>query len=151
MMQACQVIVVEGEFSWFAAWMMMFWLVVCICALSAISCNVYLDHILRHDAAKQLHDNPAGFELSGSVTMGVLTFQAQRAMPRCLLRIAYSCVQGDGIERISEEISFVRQQKPPYGPSEQPQMATMREINEPFSSLAACTPMAQTMWCMIRM
>jgi len=75
-----EIVIVEGEFSWFAAWMMMFWLVVCIC----------------------------------SVTMGVLTFQ------------------GDGIERISEEISFVRQQKPPYGPAEQPNMATMREINEPF-------------------
>ena len=48
-----------------------------------------------------------------------------------------SVLQGDGIERISEEISFVRQQKPPYGPAEQPNMASMREINEPFSPSAS--------------
>ncbi|CAJ1432295.1 unnamed protein product, partial [Effrenium voratum] len=78
--KAEEVIVVEGVFSWFAAWSMMLWLVVCICSL----------------------------------TMAVLTFQ------------------GEGIERISEEISFVRQQTPPYGPPEQPGMAGSREINEPF-------------------
>lgn len=75
-----EVVIVEGVFSWFAAWMMMLWLVVCICSL----------------------------------TMAVLTFQ------------------GEGIERISEEISFVRQQSPPYGPAEQPSLANVREINEPF-------------------
>ena len=75
-----EIVIVEGVFSWFAAWMMMLWLVVTIC----------------------------------SITMAIMTFQ------------------GDGIERISEEISFVRQQSPPYGPAEQPALANTREINEPF-------------------
>jgi len=75
-----EVVIVEGVFSWFAAWMMMLWLVVCIC----------------------------------SITMAIMTFQ------------------GDGIERISEEISFVMQQSPPYGPPEQPALANTREINEAF-------------------
>jgi len=46
------------------------------------------------------------------LVMGVLTFQSQ------------------GFDRISQEISFVRERNPPYGPAEQPD--DMRDINEPF-------------------
>eukprot|EP00930_Biecheleria_cincta_P005412 TRINITY_DN106340_c0_g1_i1.p1 TRINITY_DN106340_c0_g1~~TRINITY_DN106340_c0_g1_i1.p1 ORF type:complete len:910 (+),score=126.35 TRINITY_DN106340_c0_g1_i1:192-2921(+) len=51
-----------------------------------------------------------------SAAMGILTFQ------------------GAGMERISQEISFIREQNPPYGPAEQPDpVAGMRDINKPYN------------------
>jgi len=47
--------------------------------------------------------------------------------------MALLTLTGSGIERISEEISFIRDQLPPYGPAEQPMtFLGLREINEPF-------------------
>jgi len=41
--------------------------------------------------------------------------------------------RGSAFEMISEEISFIKELNPPYGPKEQPNVdATMREINQPF-------------------
>merc|ERR1719235_3080697 len=41
--------------------------------------------------------------------------------------------RGSTFEIISEEISFVKERNPPYGPKEQPNVdATMREINQYF-------------------
>ncbi|CAJ1435491.1 unnamed protein product [Effrenium voratum] len=71
---------VEGVFSWTAAWCMMVWIIAFIL----------------------------------SVAMGLLTYT------------------GGGIERISEEISFIREQLPPYGPAEQPMNLGLRDINQPF-------------------
>ncbi|CAK9021231.1 unnamed protein product [Durusdinium trenchii] len=72
---------VEGIFSWSAAWCMMLWIIALIL----------------------------------SVGMGLLTYT------------------GGGIMRISEEISFICDQLPPYGPAEQPLTNQgLREINEPF-------------------
>ncbi|CAE7216234.1 Cyb5d2 [Symbiodinium sp. KB8] len=42
--------------------------------------------------------------------------------------------RGSAFEIISEEISFVKEVRPPYGPEEQPVVdATMREINQVFA------------------
>eukprot|EP00931_Biecheleriopsis_adriatica_P050105 TRINITY_DN29003_c0_g1_i1.p1 TRINITY_DN29003_c0_g1~~TRINITY_DN29003_c0_g1_i1.p1 ORF type:complete len:916 (-),score=195.63 TRINITY_DN29003_c0_g1_i1:6-2753(-) len=76
-----EVVMIEGVFSWTAAWCMMFWVVAFIC----------------------------------TTALCILTFQSA------------------GIERISEEISFIREQNPPYGPKEQPDPEMgMRDINKPF-------------------
>lgn len=62
--------------------------------------------------------------LISSVVMGVLTYQ------------------GAGFERISEEISFVRERNPPYGPVEQPnQDLKMRDVNQPFRYLLPQVPL----------
>jgi len=51
----------------------------------------------------------------------------------CCAAMGVLTFQGAGIERISQEISFIREQNPPYGPSEQPDpIAGMRDINKPF-------------------
>jgi len=64
------------------------------------------------------------FCMISSVVIGILTFQ------------------GQGFERISEEISFVRERNPPYGPVEQPMPELkMRDVNQPFRYLLPQVPL----------
>jgi len=51
----------------------------------------------------------------------------------CASTMAVLTFQDQGVERISQEISFVQEQNPPYGPPDQPRENTgVREINEAF-------------------
>eukprot|EP00928_Gymnodinium_smaydae_P042173 TRINITY_DN2843_c0_g1_i1.p1 TRINITY_DN2843_c0_g1~~TRINITY_DN2843_c0_g1_i1.p1 ORF type:complete len:902 (-),score=213.89 TRINITY_DN2843_c0_g1_i1:89-2794(-) len=51
----------------------------------------------------------------------------------CSAVMAALAFQGAAFEVISQEVSFVRERNPPYGPEEQPGNAKMRGINEDFS------------------
>lgn len=50
----------------------------------------------------------------------------------CMVLMVLSA-RGSAFEIISEEVSFVKERNPPYGPAEQPNIdSVMREINQPF-------------------
>lgn len=50
----------------------------------------------------------------------------------CSLVMGILAYRGAAFELIAEEISFVRERNPPYGPEEQPYGALMRDVNQPF-------------------
>lgn len=84
------------------------------------------------------HD-PHAADDDATVYEGIFSWAAAWSMMFWVLCFICSCVmaalayQGSAFEVISEEISFVRERNPPYGPEEQPNAdAKMREIDAPF-------------------
>lgn len=94
---------------------------------------------LEAAASKTEDGGDRGVEDETTVLEGIFSWWSAWSMMLWILCFICSVVmsvlayQGSAFEVISEELSFVRERNPPYGPADQPNSeSNMREINEPF-------------------
>ena len=109
---------------------------------TSLSLSLYI-YIYTHVDAKahNLEDEAAIYE-------GVFSWTAAWCMMLWVLCLITSIVlgvltyQGAGFERISEEISYIRERNPPYGPAQQPNVdLKLRDVNQPFRYMLPQVPL----------